>query len=394
MKCGLCLPHCPTYQETRHEADSPRGRIALMQGFATGGIGWSARLQAHLDGCLGCRSCERVCPAKVPYGELIDAGRTLLAQCHHGGSSVTRWLGPWLTSARLRALARGLLAFYQRSGLQRLARLAGLHDAPRIGRWLSLVPVAGQAIELRGRCASQTRRVQLFRGCVGDIADTATLTAVRQLLERCGFAVDEPAAQTCCGALHQHAGEPRIARRLLDANIAAFAGDDSVLYAASGCGATLKEYGRLAGNDAARAFSARVRDPHRFLLDHWPRGLALRPLPAKVALHLPCTQRNVTGDGDAIGALLKKIPGISVEPLDLQHNCCGAAGTYFLSQPRMADRLLAHKLDALAAMKPDHLVSSNVGCTLHIAAGLRRRGLNVPVLHPLALLARQWPSDT
>src|SRR3546814_3261858 len=113
-----------------------------------------------------------------------------------------------------------------------------------------------------------------------------------------------------------------------------------ILYAASGCGTTLKEYALLAPGDTdAAAFARHVLDPHRFLLDHWPADVALKPLDAKIAVHLPCTQRNVTGDGDAVAVLLRKIPGAQVEPLDLQHNCCGAAGTYFVSQPAMADRL-------------------------------------------------------
>ncbi|MGH8444707.1 MAG: (Fe-S)-binding protein, partial [Solimonas sp.] len=146
VKCGLCLPHCPTYQETRHEADSPRGRITLMQGLATGVVPWSAPLQEHLDGCLSCRSCERVCPAKVPYGELIDAGRSLLNTRYTGTSRLTRWLAPWLVSRPLRRTARALLAFYQHSGLQRLVARSGLPDTRRLGRWLSLIPTAGAQI--------------------------------------------------------------------------------------------------------------------------------------------------------------------------------------------------------------------------------------------------------
>lgn len=395
VKCGLCLPHCPTYQETRHEADSPRGRIMLMQGLATGLIEHSDSLQSHLDGCLSCRSCERVCPAKVPYGELIDAGRAMLTTQYVPAPRMTRWLAPWLTSKTLRHIARALLVIYQRSGLQALVAVSGLVRSKRIGRLASLIPSFTDKSPIGNwRAPRRHQRVQLFSGCVGEIADTRTLDTIKQLLDRCGFDVDTPAPQTCCGALHQHAGLPSRARELVRENIAAFAGAAPVLYAASGCGATLKEYGLLTNGDAdASAFAQRVRDPHRFLLDHWPVGVALNALDAKIAVHLPCTQRNVTGDGDAVNALLRKIPGARIEALDLQNNCCGAAGTYFVSQPDMADRLLDHKLDALAAVKPDFLVSSNIGCTLHIAAGLRRRGLTVPVLHPLALLARQWPSD-
>jgi glycolate oxidase iron-sulfur subunit len=397
VKCGLCLPHCPTYQEMQNEADSPRGRIMLMQALASGMIEYSASLQDHLDGCLSCRSCERVCPAKVPYGELIDAGRIMLTE--HTGQTprLTRWLAPWLISSSLRRLARISLCLYQRSGVQWLLAIGGLLRAGAIGRCLSLVPTRVARIDVGNRqAAARPQRVQLFRGCVGDIADTENLRAMRTLLERCGFAVDEPRTQTCCGALHQHAGDQPMAATLARRNAAAFAGDAPILYAASGCGATLKEYGHE--GFGRPDFARRVRDPHRFLLDHWPADVQLQPLDASVAVHLPCTQRNVTGDGEAISALLRKIPGVRVTVLDTQHNCCGAAGTYFLSQPAMADRLLAHKLEALAASKPDYLVSSNIGCSLHIAAGLRRRDLKArasPVLlHPLALLARQWPSDT
>ncbi|WP_240954373.1 (Fe-S)-binding protein [Solimonas marina] len=397
VKCGLCLPHCPTYQETGNEADSPRGRIMLMQGLASGLIERSAALDAHLDGCLGCRSCERVCPARVPYGELIDAGRAMLQ--HHAGRppALTRGLAPWLTRPRLRRMARIALQLFQYSGLQRLLTMGGALRMGRAGRWLSLLPqrTPQVAVGAHQRPRHGTR-VQLFRGCVGDIADTATLHAIATLFERCGFEVEQPRAQTCCGALHLHAGAPAAAANLADRNRAAFSSTAAIVYAASGCGATLQEYGACGIGSAD--FAAQVQDPHRLLLDHWPRDIQLRPLNATIAVHLPCSQRNVTGAGEAIIALLRKIPNARVVTLDSQHNCCGAAGTYLLSQPEMADRLLEHKLDALSHMTADYLVSSNVGCSLHLGGGLRRGDLRASkaptLLHPLALLAQQWPSDT
>lgn len=391
VKCGLCLPHCPTYQETRHEAESPRGRIMLMQALAGGDVAQSASLEAHLDACLGCRNCERVCPAQVPYGELIDAGRAMIATTR-APSRLIRWLGLWLSSAPLRRLTRRLLVIFRYSGLQTVITASGLIRCGRLGRWTSLIPRMSRAPGVGSwQAPAQGKAVQIFAGCVGEIADQATLQTLRTLLQRCGYEVRTPLAQTCCGALHQHAGMPASAALLATRNLSAFAGDLPILYAASGCGATLQEYGRLLGADAAE-FGRRVQDPHRFLLDRWPAEARLQPLAATIAVHLPCTQRNVTGGGAAMMALLGKIPGARIEALDPEHACCGAAGTYFLTQPAMADRLLDHKLDALAAAKPDFLVSSNIGCSLHIEAGLRRSGFSVPVLHPLALLARQWPS--
>lgn len=400
VKCGLCLPHCPTYAETRHEAESPRGRIALMQGLAGGLIPHTPALQSHLDACLSCRSCERVCPAQVPYGEIIDAGRTLLAQRHAQHSRLIGWLSPWLTQRRLRRLARALLRMYQRSGLQTRLRDARLLP-PALRRWASLIPMKQDGTPSRPgtpgtpgtRTARAERRpLQLFRGCINEIAEPEVLDAIESVFTRCGFDVSRPARQTCCGALHQHNGRAATAGALALRNVAAFGGDAPIIYAASGCGATLQEYGHV-GGPASSAFAARVREPHRLLLEHWPADLQLRSYAARIAVHLPCTQRNVTGGGEAMLALLGRIPAATLLPLDLQHGCCGAAGTYLLTQPAMADQLLERKLDAIAAIRPEVLVSSNIGCTLHLAAGLRRRGLRVPVLHPFALLAQQWPSD-
>ena len=394
VKCGLCLPHCPTYRETQHEAESPRGRITLMQGLASGLVPASPTLQAHLDACLGCRACERVCPAQVPYGELIDAGRAMSAAAN-GVPGLTRRLAPWLQHRALRALARLLLRCWQYSGLQGVLRRSGLLRG-RARRLESLLPAA-QTLATPGitpqapRAAMQNLRVSLFRGCVNDIADRDTLHAIRTLFEHCGIGVDEPSMQTCCGALQQHAGDADGAARLARTNADAFADSATpIVYAASGCGATLKEYARVGSDVNCTSLASRVREPHQLLLEHWPQDLSLRPLAAKIAVHLPCTQLNVTGGGDTISALLKKIPQAEVFALDRTQQCCGAAGTYFVSEAEMADRLLAHKLDALVALRPDYLVSSNIGCTLHLAAGLARRGLTVPVLHPLALLAQQW----
>lgn len=383
VKCGLCLPHCPTYRETQHEADSPRGRVALMQGLASGLITDSASLEVHLDGCLGCRSCESVCPAKVPYGELIDAGRSLLAQ-RRGQPLLTRILAFWLRRAPLRSLLRLALR-----GLQ-WTRLPRWQHGP-LSRWRSLIPSREGAAPRIGayQAHAQPARVALFRGCVGDIADRNTLSSLGVLLQRAGLQLIDAPGQTCCGALQQHAGLTGDVQPLLQANLAAFAAADVVTYAASGCGATLMEYGRF--DAGAAAFARRVVDPHRLLLERWPQEVRLKPSTLRAAVHLPCTQNNVSGGSPAMLALLQKIPGLQLLPLDRSRNCCGAAGTYFLSEPAMADRLLEHKLDELAQLKPDLLLSSNIGCSLHLAAGLRRRGLTVPVLHPLVLLAQHWP---
>lgn len=392
VKCGLCLPHCPTYDETRHEGDSPRGRITLMQGLATGLIGRSHSLEQHLDGCLGCRACESVCPAKVPYGELIDAGRALLAHDHPARTRLTRWMGWVLTRRRLRQLLRAGLWLYQRSRLQAALQRLQLLGRHRLARLDSLLPSSIQLAKPGPTAHMSKASVQLFSGCVSDVADQATLNAIRNLLHRIGLQVEEPAGQTCCGALYQHAGLPDQARQLLVQNVAAFSCSDApIAFCASGCGASLLEYAQLQDDVRSRAFVGRTADIHRILQERWPATLKLQPLPAKVLMHLPCSQRNVVGGSEIILALLRRIPELEVVPLDASGRCCGAAGSYFITQPDSADQLLQPKLDTIAALAPDYIISSNIGCALHLAGGLRRQGLKIPVLHPAALLAQQLP---
>lgn len=392
VKCGLCLPHCPTYGQTRHEGDSPRGRISLMQGLASGALDVTPKLEAHLDGCLSCRACERVCPAKVPYGELIDAGRALLATRKPERAGLTKLAGALLTSSSgLRSLQL-LLWLYRSCGLQRMLRASGLLRG-RLARLESLLPARPHGRQPPPAAGTQAETISLFSGCVGRLVDDETLRSLQRLFEHMGYRVDMPGGQGCCGAIHQHAGLPGEAQRSVARNIAAFGASTCVVHSASGCGATLVDYARLAEDGAAGAgFTAKLDDACKALQRRWPDSLALLPLKARVAVHLPCTQRNVLGNTDAILDLLRRIPQIELVELDPTQQCCGAAGTYFVTQPQMADQLLQRKLDGASAMNPDYIVSTNIGCSLHIAGGLRRQGGEAPeVLHPATLLARQLP---
>lgn len=393
VKCGLCLPHCPTYGQTRHEGDSPRGRISLMQGLATGALAVGDKLEAHLDGCLACRACERVCPAKVPYGELIDAGRTLLATRKPERTRAARLTGALLSSSPgLRMLAL-LLWLYRSSGLQSLARASGVLGRGALARLESLLPERRHTILPPAPAPTQAETISLFSGCVGRLVDDQTLRSLERLFRHMGYRVDVPPAQGCCGAIHEHAGLPDGAQRNVARNIAAFRDSSCIVHSASGCGATLVDYAKLAADPAdGAAFTARLDDACAALERRWPETLRLLPLKARVAVHLPCTQRNVLGHTDAIFALLRRIPQIELVELDATHQCCGAAGTYFVTQPAMADQLLQRKLNGATLTAPDYIVSTNIGCSLHIAGGLRRRGGHAPeVLHPATLLARQLP---
>ena len=233
--------------------------------------------------------------------------------------------------------------------------------------------------------------VALFLGCVARIVDTDALQAAIYVLTRLGYGVHVPAGQGCCGALHSHAGDAEGARALAEANQRAFAAcpDLPILSVVSGCGARLLDYAGHYG-DAGRAVARRVIDVSAFLAQApgWDR-VEVASLRTKVAVHEPCTLQNVMRSGGAVEALLAHIPGLSSAALRGNDQCCGAAGLYFLSQPDMADALRADKLAAIRDAAPKFLVTSNIGCALFLAQGVRSFNLTTEVLHPVSLLARQ-----
>lgn len=390
VKCGLCLPHCPTYRQILDEGESPRGRIALIQGWVSGRLDESAKLQGHLDRCLACRACESACPSAVRYGLLIDGVRAL----HY------RNLPPLQRALRAAALelltrrtplrlAAGLLRLLGRKGVTRLARLGGL---PALIRAAELTPTLARPIRWRRRYPAATPaqgRVGLFTGCISRITDQAALLAAVRILNLLGREVVVPPQQGCCGAMHLHAGDPDTARRLALQNRQAFGegGLEAVVGIASGCTAQLTEYPHLLDKEG---MPARVHDISAFIAElPWPEGLRLRPLAKQVAVHEPCSLRNVLKAADGPYRLLRRIPDIELVALPGNERCCGAAGAYLLTQPAMADALGAEKLAALRENPPAILVTSNTGCALHLAAGIRASGLAIEVLHPVQLLERQ-----
>ncbi len=377
VKCGLCLPHCPTYRLAGEEGESPRGRIALMQGLVTGALEPTATLTGHLDRCLSCRACEPVCPAQVPYGQLIDAARHELRTRGHRD----RWRARLLRQAAPRhwlwRMAGWFARLTQRLGLGSLLPQLPRLAAPGYRRGVTQKPAG----ETRGRLA-------LFLGCAADPFDARVHQAALTLLTRLGFTVDLPAAQTCCGALHWHAGDRTTARQLAHANSNAFTTDVPVLSSATGCGAHLRDYHAVLGA-AGDELAARSQDVNRFLarLD-WPADVTFAPCTETVAVHLPCTQRNVLRDSNSVLQLLQRIPALTVQPL-LHRDCCGAAGSYLLDQPDTARQLAAATVAAIRHSGARILLSSNFGCAMHLRAACRRAGLKIEILHPLELLARQ-----
>jgi glycolate oxidase iron-sulfur subunit len=397
VKCGLCLPHCPTYRDSLNENESPRGRIALMQGLASQQLIQSPRLLAHLDRCLDCRNCERVCPAGVEYETLLDTTRQWLKQ--HAISAPNRQ-PQWATALlgqpqRLRRL-NNLLWFYQVSGLHWLLDKTGILRLLGLDYVARLLPRLRPAARLPGTqmVARPRGRVALFTGCLGSTLEQTTIRASLTVLQRLGVAVELRPAQTCCGALAWHEGEASQALQLAHQNLQAFDPSqvDAILYTASGCGAHLEKYPTLpwataTEQEKARTFTTKLKEISTYLAEFdWPTNIQFRTRHQRIAVHEPCSQRNGLRQPDVASMLLARIPAIEVESLPGNDRCCGAAGSYMLKQPEMASRLRTEKLQHLEKLGPDLLVTTNPGCSLFMNAGL---GQDAPlnVVHPVVVLA-------
>ena len=345
VQCGLCLPHCPTYQLDRTEAESPRGRIAYMKATNGGGLDPTETGDTHLDHCLGCLRCEAVCPANVQYDALLVGARARQFERRK----------PALKSR----LAAGLLA--RPRLLRALAPLAR-----GVGRLPGLPPISPAP---RRPSAPARGHVSLFVGCVAGSYEQGSRSSLIRLLAACGFEGEVPPGQACCGTAAAHLGDRPTAERLAERNRTAFP-NVPVLTLATGCQQGLAQ--SLAGH-------APVLDAIEFL-EREGAGLDFRPAVGKVALHVPCTQRVAKSDGP-LRRMLAKIPDLDLVELP-DTGCCGAAGLHMIDEPDRAAAFRAPLLAALQAAGATELLSANIGCRLHLADGTR-----IPVRHPIDFLA-------
>jgi glycolate oxidase iron-sulfur subunit len=364
--CGLCLPHCPTYRLDRIESESPRGRIMRFRALADGQLDPDPEALTALDHCLACGQCERVCPANVQYGALLQAGRQWQRQ---------RVAPTWRARAIEWLLPRPLAV---RWALRASNLLRGWLPGP----WRRLPPApAARRVSVQATAVTPSRgRVALFAGCMGEHFEAGALDAAARVLGRLGYGVDIAHTPSCCRAVQRHAG---VADGSLQLAMGAGAAPTlALLTLASGC------HHSLASGLASQADVPPVRDLFDFLdADDGALQLRFRAAQAgtRVALHLPCTQRNGLRNGDRIATWLARIDGLTLVPLD--GGCCGAAGSHMLLEPVRADALRAPLLDSAQTSGATTLCSSNVGCRMHLAAGLEARGDRLPLRHPIELLA-------
>ena len=392
VHCGFCLQACPTFLATGDEADSPRGRIALMRALEQGELTSDAPdLTTHLDRCLGCRACEPVCPSGVGYGRGLEAAREAITT--QRGAPLLARLALWAlttpaVSGIVYALARafrstGLPAWLAGWGRMRFAMgmLAATRSEEDGGRRRKTGHVASADL-LR---PPPTTSVLLFRGCIMQGLFRHVHDATIRTLSVNGYAVREAVEGVCCGALHAHAGLADEARAMARANLAALAGDDPLVVNSAGCGAMLREYGHLLpGEPAATALSERVRDVTELLAARGPAPGA--PLDRRVAYDPPCHLLHAQRIADPPLTVLGAIPVLKLVPVPEAEQCCGSAGLFTLVQPEMSRAVLGRKLEHLRAAAPQVVATGNPGCVMQIGAGLRAAGVRATLCHPVELL--------
>jgi glycolate oxidase iron-sulfur subunit len=384
VHCGFCTATCPTYLLLGDENDSPRGRIYLMK-QALEGHGVTDKTRLHLDRCLTCRACETTCPSGVQYGRLLDIGRKLVEE---------KAARPLEQRVRRRVLGEVLPRRWLFGPLVMLGRLAKPFLPSKLAEMVpASAPAAGAWPAPR-----HPRKMLVLAGCVQPALSPDINAAAARVLDRVGVSLVEAPGAGCCGALRFHLGYQRAGLADMRALIDAWwpqleAGAEAIVMTASGCGATVKEYGHLLRHDpryAAKAakVSAMTRDICEVIEAELGR---LEPLLGKkgerIAFHPPCTLQH----GQALRGVTEKLlarAGFELAPVPDAHLCCGAAGTYSILEPDLSERLRANKLAALASGEPAQIVTANIGCQVHLQGGM-----GTPVRHWILALEERLLSE-
>lgn len=383
VKCGMCLPACPTYQLKKNENESPRGRIALMQGIVSGELVLDKKVTKYLDHCVNCLSCEKICPSTVQYQTLIDSIReyTVNQQQNYLPANITSTL----LKPAIKNTVFNLLRLYQASGLQFLLRATGLLKIFALKEADALLPQLSARLKPKSHYPKSPldsqqhapATVALFTGCMGTLFEQQAVLDSIKVLTQLGFNVDIP-EQQCCGALHQHSGYTQQANSFAEHNKQAFLNHKkytAILFTASGCGAQLKA--------SLNQNRVPVNSVMQFVFEYSKLNrLTLNPIKQHIALHQPCSLKNVLHEEQAVIELLHAIPQLVISGIEAQ--CCGAAGKNMLTQAKLAKQIRTPILKQVDSVSPDIVVSSNIGCALHLKAGLEN---NIALKHPIELLA-------
>lgn len=380
VHCGFCTATCPTYQMLGDELDGPRGRIYLIKQALEGGE-VTAKTRLHLDRCLTCRSCESTCPSGVRYSRLVDIGRGVVERRAPRNP--------------LQSAARAALAFaLPRTNLFGAALRLGQTVRPLLPAVLK-DKVPPPATPAGARPAPRhARKVLTLAGCVQPVMAPNINAAAARVLDRIGISLLEAPGAGCCGAVRFHLNRQEEGlddmRAVIDAWWPMIKRGEvrSIAMTASGCGATVRDYGHFLAHDPqyrdkaagiaklTRDLSEIVAAEAAALERELPRGIRR----GKVAFQSPCSlQHGQQIRGVAEGLLATA--GWELAPVPDGHLCCGSAGTYSILQPALSQELRRRKLSALGSGQPDCIATANIGCLAHLQSAT-----DTPVRHWVELI--------
>jgi glycolate oxidase iron-sulfur subunit len=413
MHCGLCLPTCPTYDATKLERNSPRGRIALMRAIADDRLEVTKAFGDEMYFCLGCLACQTACPAGVNYAELFEHARAEIEEkrvlANPGRNFIrgftVRWL--FMDLRRLELLGKAL-RLYQQLGLQGLIRRVGLIRLlpKRLRELEAMTPTICEkfSAELIAPVtpprAERTYRVAMLTGCAQDLTFSDVNRDTVEVLAQNGCEVFTPPEQSCCGSLHAHNGEWSLAQQLARRNIDQFPPEqfDAIITNAGGCGSHLKHYAKLLEDDPvyhkrAKLWDTKVKDIHEWLAQITIRNPKFEIRNQVVTYHESCHLSHGQKVVLQPRELLKAIPGLKLVELPEANWCCGSAGIYNLTQPEMAGQLLERKIAHIKSTGATTVATANPGCLLQLINGATQAGLQLRVVHPITLLAEAYRAE-
>jgi glycolate oxidase iron-sulfur subunit len=394
--CGLCIPHCPTYHLFHTENESPRGRIALFKALAEEQLAVSSGMSESLNHCLNCRACEKMCPSQVQYGLIHRLGKELLQQS--SDNKISRPVTQKMAEKVLLTPALHPLVKFTSKTLNPVNKLISRQTSSSVLNQFTQV-IAGNESSRKIKGFFPARKpvgqVILFKGCTGDLFEQNLLDDAIQLLNHCGYDVQLPSASHCCGALNIRQGDNKGLETQAMATAKALSPwletSEAIIVLNNSCSGQLKEYQSL--NQNLQPVAEKSADILSFLARKLTASDKLfQPLEQEIIVHVPCSLKNVLKADSVIFKLLKLIPGIKLNKLNDKF-CCGAAGSYMLSYPELANRLLNDKIADISQYHSQLLVSSNLGCSLHFKQGLEAAGHSIEVIHPVQLLARQLKQE-
>lgn len=413
MHCGLCLPTCPTYDATKLERNSPRGRIALMRAIADDRLDVTKAFGDEMYFCLGCLACTTACPAGVNYAELFEHARAEIEEKRVLVSpkrDFIRWFTvKWLfmEHRRLELMGRAL-RLYQQIGLQAVIRRMGLMRVMprRLQELESMTPAVCDQFSseliapVSPAVGERKYRVAMLTGCAQDLIFSDVNRDTVEVLARNGCEVITPPEQGCCGSLHAHNGEWALAQQLARRSIDQFPPEqfDAIITNAGGCGSHLKHYAKLLAEDPNYAKRAELWDRKVKDIHEWLAAIQLRaPRSAfrvgVVTYHESCHLAHGQKIVNQPRELLRAIPGLKLVELPEANWCCGSAGIYNLTQPEMAEQLLERKINHIKTTGVSTVATANPGCLLQLVNGAARRGLKLRVAHPITLLAEAYRAE-